>query len=129
MATELLKITTLVWALVCLAHSQALAEPPSSPAGVLLATEAGLYVRIDSTSVGTQVRSGNVYASQVNTGGVIRATTAVRSGGRVFLTGSPIAESGARQVHLTSAGMPPPDAGPAQRPQRLWALLTRALRL
>ena len=125
----MLKISTLVCAVVCLAASQALAAPPSAPAGaVLLASETGLFVRTDSASAGTHLQSGNVYGSAVNTGGASRATTAVRYGNRVFLTGGP-AGGGVSEVHLASAETPRPEAGPAPRALGLGALLARILGL
>lgn len=126
---DMFKISTLVCAVACLAASQALAAPPSAPAGpVLLASEAGLYVRIDSASATTHLQSGNVYGSAVNTGGVSRATAAVRSGNRVFLTGRP-AGGGVSEVHLASAETSRPEAKPTRRPEGLVALVARVLGL
>jgi hypothetical protein len=108
---------------LCLVASQALAETDAqSGATVTVASDSGLYVRVASPSTDRELRTGNVYGSAVNTGGITRATTAVKIGGRVFLTGGHTANVG--EVHLAAAAAHQTDAGPARKsPQGLGAWL------
>jgi hypothetical protein len=124
----MLKLATFACVAVCLTASLAWADPPSASGNVLLAGGNGLYVRADAAAATTGVQGGNVYGSAVNTGGVIRATTAVRSGGRVFLTGGP-AGGGISDVRLASVGTPRPEAPAAARPVGLGAFLAMVLGL
>jgi len=81
------KGATLICIGLCLVASQALAETNAQPGGtVTLASNSGLWVRTASPLADTNLRGGNVCGSAVNTGGISRATTAVKIGGRVFLT-------------------------------------------
>ena len=55
---------------------------------ITLATSSGIWVRVRPAEIHGQVDASNVAASAINTGGVTRATRAVKKNGRVFLTGS-----------------------------------------
>ena len=72
---------------VCLLAAPALAGSSAQPEGtVVLATNSGLLVRVSEEAVDA-ARLDNPLGGAVNTGGITRATTAVKSGGRVFLVG------------------------------------------
>ena len=120
------RISTFLCVAVCLVASQALADPPSGT--VLLASDTGLSVRVDSAAAAARLDGGNVCGSAVNTGGVARATMAVRSGGRVFLSG-PTARTFGGDVHLASADTPRPEPKTSWRGGGLGALLARVFGL
>jgi len=88
------KIATLAYLTLCLAAPQAFAGPDGSSEQMLaMAGNSGLWVRVAAASTDTRPYDGNVCGSAVNTGGVTRATQAVKVGNRVFLTGSNMART------------------------------------
>ena len=81
------KTATLISIGLCLMASGALADTGGQSDGMLtLASNSGLFVRVAATPMHRDITSRNVYGAAVNTGGVPRATSAVKVGGRVFLT-------------------------------------------
>ncbi len=85
----MLKTLTLVGIGVCILASQAVAgNPTQTTSTVALASSSGLFVRVTPAQAVTVLPASNLCASAINTHGVTRATTAVKTGGRVFLVGS-----------------------------------------
>jgi hypothetical protein len=126
----MLKTAAIIFIGLCLVTSQALAGPSRQVGGtVTLASASGLYVRVASLATHGNLSKGNVCGSAVNTGGVTRATTAVKIGNRVFLTGG-----GGRSftpMPVAAVATPAAAARPARRksPQGLGMLLARVLGL
>ena len=82
------KTATLIGIGLCFVASQAFADTGGQSESTLtLASNSNLCVRVASPSSNASLSSGNVCGAAVNTSGVTRATTAVKVGGRVFLTG------------------------------------------
>lgn len=77
--------------LICIGLSLLAAEAQADPAiqaktVVLAAGNTGLFIRTTVPATIGRLSCANVCAGAVNTGGVARANTAVKAGGRVFLT-------------------------------------------
>ena len=77
---------------------------------VTVASRSGIYVRTSVDSVKASSSRGNVYSSAINTGGVVRATKAVRVNGRVVLRGGTRRNN--KAVRIASSG-------PATRSKRV----------
>lgn len=110
---------------LCLMASGALAGTNAQSGGtVMLASNSGLWVRVASAETDWNGHAGNVCGSAVNTGGITRATTAVKIDGRVFLTGGRSMLD--RQMNLAAVTRHAIDAKPARKsPQGLGGLLAR----
>jgi hypothetical protein len=120
------KTATLVCIGLCLVASEAIAGTNArSTAAVTRASASGLYVRAASPATVLAVAEGNVCGAAVNTGGVTRATTAVKVGGRVFLTGG--GRMSISRPPLAAVTKTRTKAGPPRKaPQGLGTLLARA---
>ncbi len=112
---------------LCLVATQAWAgDGSSAPATIVVASSSGLSVRASAPAVRSAQARGNVYASAINTAGVVRATRAVTINGRVKLVGN--APSLERSVRLAAARIAPPAASQqGWQPMGLGALLARLL--
>lgn len=118
------KTATLICIGLCLVASGAFAETNTqSGSAVTLASSSGLYVRVVSPLTGISRSNSNVCGSAVNTGGVTRATSAVRVGGRVFLTGGRGTSTG--HVRMAAVTTRVPRAERVRRPEGLGTLLVR----
>ena len=96
------KTATFICIGLCLLASQAFAGANTQAGNrVTLASSSGLWARVASPSTEMARRDGNVCGAAVNTGGITRATTAVKVGGRVFLTGGSGMNSGTMRLTAT----------------------------
>ena len=77
---------------LCVVAAPAMAESNTHP--VTLVSTTGLFVRVATPAAMGDVPAGNTCGAAVNTAGVVRATTAVKVGGRVFLTAGRTASLG-----------------------------------
>ena len=119
------RTATLICIGLCLVGVQALAGEGADPEGaVTLASTSGLYVRVDPATTDADLVTGNVCGTAVNTGGVTRATGAVKAGGRVFLVGG--GSTSQSKIVLASFTPPPVEPAPARKhPEGLGTLLAR----
>lgn len=110
---------------LCLVASQAFAETNAQPGGTrVVADSSGLWVRTAASSSDMKHTGGNICASAINTGGIRRATHAVRVGGRVFLTsGRGASRSPALLAAITAREIR--NERPRKTPQGLGALFAR----
>lgn len=127
----MLKPASIACVLVCLCAASALAESPALPEGtVTLADASGLSVRLAAGAVGG-IQNSNLCGAAVNTEGVARATVAVLTDGRVYLTsGGKFVAPGADAPAIASADVTPaptpvPTEQISQAPQGMGALLAR----
>jgi len=121
--------TLLVCMVICLVACQALADSETRSEGtVMLASASGLHVRVASVSAGAHLPSGNVCGSAVNTGGITRATVAVKTAGRVFLTSERRTNGGGVNVATVIARRPQVRSA-RKSPEGLGAFLARILAL
>lgn len=126
----MLKTATLICIGLCLVTSQALAGPSGQLGGtVTLASTSGLYVRVASLATGGSGPKDSVCGSAVNTGGVTRATTAVKIGNRVFLTGGRSISVTPMPVAAVTTPAIAASSAPRKSPQGLGMLLARVLGL
>lgn len=125
------KTATLICVGLCLAAPQALAETNTRPEGtVTLASASGLYVRVAVNASHAAIGGRNVCGAAVNTGGIARATTAVKTGGRVFLTsGRSTAVVRTELAAVTSHKLPEPPVTARKHPEGLGVVLARILGL
>jgi hypothetical protein len=123
------KTTSILCVLVCLCAASAAAETPALPEGtVTLADASGLHVRLAAGAVGG-IQNSNLCGAAVNTEGVARATVAVMTDGRVYLTrggtfvapGSDVSVIAAADV--TPTPTPAPTEQTSQAPQGMGAFL------
>lgn len=125
------KTVSILTVTVCLCAVSAAAESSALPeATVTLADASGLNVRLAAGAVGG-IQNSNLCGAAVNTEGVARATVAVLTDGRVYLTsGGKFVAPGADVPVIASAeASPTPTPAPAeqtsQAPQGMGALLAR----
>ena len=123
------RTATLISIGLCLVAVQAQAgEAADAKGAVTLASASGLHVRVDAATTDAGVVSSNVCGAAVNTGGVTRATSAVKANGRVFLIGKGSTSHGA--MPLAAATPSPVAPTPARKhPKGLGALLARVFSL
>jgi len=95
----------------------------SSNGTVTVASSSGIYVRTSSDKARTSSSRGNVYSSAINTGGVVRATKAVRVGGRVVLRGGSQKSTKAVRIASTGPARSVKRTARKSRPRGLGALL------
>lgn len=121
--------TLLVYTVICLVACQALADSDMRSEGtVTLASTSGLHVRVASASAGSYLLGGNVCGSAINTGGIARATVAVKTAGRVFLASEQKINGGGVKVATVTTHRP--QVQPARKfPEGLGALLARIVDL
>ena len=116
------RTVTLISIGLCLVATQALAGDGAAEGTVVLASASGLLVRVDPATTDADLVAGNVCGAAVNTGGVTRATGAVKTGGRVFLVGGPSSSQG--EMPLAVVTPPPVEPPPARKhPEGLGSLL------
>ncbi len=123
------KTATVLCVGLCLLGAPALAGTPTASAGaVTMASASGLYVRVTSPAAVARVSRGNVCGAAVNTAGITRATTAVKVGGRIFLTGGGSKSLG--QMPAVAFHTPQTDSRLTRKsPQGLGTLLARVFGL
>ena len=122
----MLKTVMLIGVGVCIAASQAVAETPAGSGGTItVASSSGLHVRIVASQAALAAPNGNVCAGAINTDGVSRATSAIKTGGRVFLVGSGSSHAIVRPSFV-AARPPRIDVQPRrQSPQGLGVLIAK----
>ncbi len=120
----MIKTASIIGVGLLLAASGAFAGSNAPSSGTAtLATSSGILVRVSSATVASTVDSNNVYGAAINTAGVSRATTAVKVGGRVFLTaGRP---TGTGETPLATVPTRKLQTRRPPRPQGLGAVLAR----
>ena len=125
----MMKWATLVSVVLIAFTGDALAGGNTSSNGtVTVASSSGIYVRTSYDKARAGSSRGNVYSSAINTGGVVRATKAVRVNGRVVLRGGTRTNNKAVRIASTGPARRVKSTSRKSRPRGLGALLASIFR-